>query len=297
MKPLSIAVTGGRGRLAPHVADYFRASDSEVVCFSRSAGDGFEPIALLTKPRTLAKFDAILHLGWSTVPFTSEQRAGSEQTTDLHCFTTFWTFVPSRVSLRILSFFPRRPFTETQSFLLPKRRRAARWADMPTANCWLKKSSEPACAAQDSLRCSILRISNVFGTTTRSSTPQGIISRVCRAIREETLMSIWGDGSNTKDYLFQVDLLDAVQAIVARALTGTFNVASEQSLSVNEIVSLVEMLTGKTLRVAHFPAFSWDVARSYISVRKLRVATGWRARYDPKEAVRQMTEAEIGCVS
>ena len=92
-------------------------------------------------------------------------------------------------------------------------------------------------------------------------------------------MSIWGDGENTKDYLFLADFLDAVQAVVTRGVTGTFNVASEQSLSVNDIVSLVESLTGKKLRLAHCAAFSWDVEKSYISARKLRKATGWHARH------------------
>ena len=109
-------------------------------------------------------------------------------------------------------------------------------------------------------------------------------------------MSIWGDGENTKDYLFLTDFLDAVQTVVTRGLTGTFNVASEQSLSVNNIVSLVESLTGKKLRLAHCPAFSWDVQESHVSSRKLRSGTGWRARHDLVEAIRQLTEAELKCV-
>ena len=109
-------------------------------------------------------------------------------------------------------------------------------------------------------------------------------------------MSIWGDGENTKDYLFLADFLDAVQAVVTRGLTGTFNVASEQSMSVNNIVSLVESLMGKKLRLAHCPAFSWDVAKSHVSARKLRKATGWHARYDLAEAIRELAEAELKCV-
>ena len=43
----------------------------------------FRQISLLTEPRTLADFDAVLHLGWSTVPLTSEEMPGLEQATDL----------------------------------------------------------------------------------------------------------------------------------------------------------------------------------------------------------------------
>ena len=126
--------------------------------------------------------------------------------------------------------------------------------------------------------------------------PQGLISRVCRAVHENTPISIWGDGGNTKDYLFLDDFLDALEVIIDRGLTGTFNVASEQSLSVQEIVSIVESSTGKELKVVHCPAFPWDVEESRISTQKLRAATGWRARSDLTEAIQQVIEAELKCV-
>ena len=126
--------------------------------------------------------------------------------------------------------------------------------------------------------------------------PQGLISRVCRAVHENTPLSIWGDGGNTKDYLFLDDFLDALEVIIDRGFTGTFNVASEQSLSVQEIVSIVESSTGKELKVVHCPAFPWDVEESRISTQKLRAATGWRARSDLTEAIQQVIEAELKCV-
>ena len=130
----------------------------------------------------------------------------------------------------------------------------------------------------------------------QSTKPQGLISRVCRAIHENTPISIWGDGGNTKDYLFLDDFLDALEIIIDRGLTGTFNVASERSLSVQEIVSLVESFAGKKLKLVHCPAFPWDVEESRISAQKLRAATGWRARSDIAEAVQQVIEAELKCV-
>ena len=110
------------------------------------------------------------------------------------------------------------------------------------------------------------------------------------------MMLIWGDGENTKDYLFLGDFLDAVQAVVTCGLTGTFNVASGQSISVNRIISIVETLTAKKLQLARRPAFPWDVSMSHISARKLREATGWHARHDLAEAIREVAEAELRCV-
>ena len=76
MKPLRIAVTGGRGRLAP----LWRLICAKGIRKSCPSHDRleiiFEQITLLVRTPTLADLDAILHMGWSTVPLTSEERPG-----------------------------------------------------------------------------------------------------------------------------------------------------------------------------------------------------------------------------
>ena len=138
----------------------------------------------------------------------------------------------------------------------------------------------------------------------QSTKPQSLISRVCRAIHENTPISIWGDGGNTKDYLFLDDFLDALEIIIDRGLTGTFNVASERSLSVQEIVSLVESLGGKKLArpLSCLPVgcrrksnFCSEAACSYRMARAVRYrrshSAGYRSRIemrlsDVRQAVR-----------
>jgi UDP-glucose 4-epimerase len=296
MKPLRIAVTGGRGRLAPLILAHLQEGNSEVVSFSRSAGDNFQEIAHLTEPRTLANFDAVLHLGWSTLPLTSEERPGSEQAIDLPLLQDILNACAAVRRPPHLVFFSTAAVYGNTIVSATEESPCNPLGGYARAKLMAEEVIRTTCRRNRGLRCGILRISNVFGSTTSSTKPQGVIPRICRAIHDETLMSIWGDGENTKDYLFLADFLDAVQAVVTRGLTGTFNVASEQSLSVNNIVSLVESLMGKKLRLARCPAFSWDVAKSHVSARKLRKATGWHARYDLAEAIRELAEAELKCV-
>lgn len=296
MKPLRIAMTGGRGRLAPFIAAHLCAADAEVVSFSRSAGDGFRCTSLLAQSRTLADFDVILHLGWSTVPLTSEERPGVEKTSDLPLLENMLDACASARQPPHVVFFSTAAVYGNTSLPATEDSICRPVGNYARAKLRAEEIIRTACGRHPRLRCCSLRISNVFGSAINSTKPQGIIPRVCRAIHEETPMSLWGDGGNTKDYLFLDDFLNAVQTVADRGLTGTFNVASEQSLSVREIVSLVESFAGKKLMVAHCPAFSWDVEESRISAQKLRAATGWQARHDIAEAIRQVTEAELKCV-
>ena len=296
MTPKRIAVTGGRGRLAPCVAARMSELDSAVVCFSRSAGDGFQELSLLTEPRTLADFDALLHLAWSTVPLTSEEKPGREQATDLPLLKEILNACAALRRPPQLVFFSTAAVYGNTSVPATEETPCNPLGSYARAKLLAEEIIRAACANHPALRCCILRISNVFGSTALSTKPQGIISRICRAVHDEAPIFLWGDGENTKDYLFLDDLLDAVQAVVARRRTGTFNVASEKSLSVNDIISLVESFTGKKLHLARCAAFPWDVERSYISARKLRKATGWHARHDIAAAIRELTEAELKCV-
>ncbi len=296
MKPLRVAVTGGRGRLAPFIAAHLAAADAEVVSLSRLGGDGFQSISLLTQPRILGNFDVVLHLGWSTVPLTSEERPGVEQTADLPLLLKLLDACASVDHPPHLVFFSSAAVYGNTLVAATEDTLCRPVGHYARAKLRAEEVIRSACERNGSLRCCALRISNVFGSAISSTKPQGIIPRVCRAIHEDTPISIWGDGGNTKDYLFVDDFLNAVQIVVDQGLTGTFNVASEQSLSVREIVALVESVAGKTLKVAHCTAFSWDVEESRISAQRIRAATGWRARHDITEAIRQVTEAELRCV-
>ena len=296
MKSLRIALTGGRGRLAPFVAAHMCSSQAEVVTFSRKCGDGFQPTSLLTKPGALAAFDVVLHLGWSTVPLTSEDMPGVEGITDL---PGLQELLDSCVSTRrppLLVFFSSAAVYGNTATPALEDTPCQPIGHYARAKLQAEDLIRSACKRYDMLRCCALRISNLFGSAMQLTKPQGLISRVCRAVHENTPISIWGDGGNTKDYLFLDDFLDALEVIIDRGLTGTFNVASEQSLSVQEIVSIVESSTGKELKVVHCPAFPWDVEESRISTQKLRAATGWRARSDLTEAIQQVIEAELKCV-
>ena len=283
-----IAITGGRGRLAPLIAADLKARGCNVTTFSRAQGDGHFDIARLTDPSLAATFDTIMHLAWSSVPLTSEQNPGGEELSDI-------------------------PFLQTLLATLEKIPAAPHFIFFSTAavygNCDHPASEEATCAplghyaaaklqAENLIRGTgmqncVLRISNVFGFSDHSPRPQGIIPRLCEAAHSGSPLTIWGDGTATKDYLFCADFFDAIGAVLDQRLTGTFNVASEQSLSLREIIALVELVAGKKLAVNETPHFPWDVERTLLSAKKLCAATGWRAGQDARAAIENLIRAEL----
>ena len=83
-----LAITGGRGRLAPLVARFFEDAGCEVQRFSRRADGGFQALERLGDPAVFSTYDAVIHAAWSTVPFTAEQNPGAAEVHDLPLLRT-----------------------------------------------------------------------------------------------------------------------------------------------------------------------------------------------------------------
>lgn len=277
-----LAITGGRGRLAPGVAAHLRGAGYEVVLFSRNAGEGFRSMASLAVPEVLGEFDAVLHLGWSTVPLVSEENPGLEQEQDFPFVDALVAAAEGTGNRPKLVFFStaavygntfEAPATEETPC-----RPLGRYAAAKLAAEGLLARRENSC---------VLRVTNVFGAGCPLTRPQGIVPVLLQAARAGGEIPVWGDGTAVKDYLAAPDLHRAVEAVLASDLRGVFNVSSGLSLSVNELVSVVEEACGHAIRRRHLPHYLWDVTLAQVSAEKLQRATGWKAALLPHDALRQ----------
>lgn len=291
-RPKSLLVTGGRGRLASLVADYFRAPAYEVALFSRGAGAGFKPLADVTQPAILSAADTVLHLAWSTLPATSEQTPGSEVQADLPVLEkilTALTALPENARPHFVFFSsggavygnaPGRPSREDDACHPIGRYGQAKLA----AEAMIINA-----AARHGLPCTILRISNPYGYPVPRGRVQGIIPHAIRAAVENQPLTLWGDGHACKDFIYYTDFLSAVAEIVDRRLTGVFNICAGESHTVHEIIRLVETHTHRQVSTRTTPAPSWDVQDSRLDNTRLVQATGWRPQVTLDEGVRRST--------
>ncbi len=283
MNKLRIAITGGRGRLAPGLAGFLREGGWEVELFSREGGGGFRALGDLTQPAHLAGFAAVLHLGWSSVPLVAEENPGIEEREDLPFARAMVAAAKECAAPPLLLFFSTAavygntgdaPVTEDVP-CHPLGRYAA--AKLAAEEIFAEAPS--AC---------VLRISNVFSAGCAKTRPQGIIPLLLESARTDRVVTIWGDGSAVKDYIAASDLHAAVAGVLRQRLCGTFNVASGHALSVNELIRLVEQASGYRVPVTHAPHYAWDVVKGIFSSQRLQSAAGWSPQMDPAQAIRDM---------
>jgi UDP-glucose 4-epimerase len=286
--PQRLLVTGGRGRLASLIADHFRAPAHEVVLYSRGGGAGFRDLAELTRPTALTGTDTLLHLAWSTLPATSEQSPGSEQQHDLPLLEKLLQAVAAKR--------PHFIFFSSGGAVYGNAPGRSNREDDPCQpiGCYgrAKLAAEQLIeqtAGRLGVPCTILRISNPYGYPVPTGRVQGIIPHAIRSAIEGRPLPLWGDGHARKDFIYHTDFLSALSEVVARRLTGTFNLCAGESHSVHEIIALVEKHTGKKVLTTTTPGPAWDVQDSRLDQRRLVDATGWRPQVALDEGIRRST--------
>jgi UDP-glucose 4-epimerase len=134
------------------------------------------------------------------------------------------------------------------------------------------------------LDAAIIRPFNNFGPRQNAGSYAGIIPIVVnRATRGEPI-EIYGDGEQTRDFVFVRDTADAAVAMYGEPATRgrIVNVASGREVSVNELVRLLLEAIGADVPVRHVEPRPGDVRRHWASIDLARQLIG----YEPRTSLR-----------
>jgi UDP-glucose 4-epimerase len=139
-----------------------------------------------------------------------------------------------------------------------------------------------------------LRFSNVCGPRQDPSGEAGVIAIFCGCFRDGRAPTIFGDGTQTRDYLYVGDLVGALVAAGDSDATGVLNAGTRQETSVLDIVRLLGEIHGDGAPEPRFaPPRLGEVDRSCLDAGRARDVLGWEARTDITEALRRTYEAAL----
>lgn len=133
----------------------------------------------------------------------------------------------------------------------------------------------------------IVRIFNTFGPG-MSPEDTRVMPRFLKRIRERQAITVYGDGKQTRTYLYIDDLIAGLQIIMARGRSGeVYNIGGEQQLSIVELIEMLRGLTPMPFKVKFRPHFIEDHSGRLPMTNKLR-ELGWRPRVDIATGLRRM---------
>jgi UDP-glucose 4-epimerase len=136
-----------------------------------------------------------------------------------------------------------------------------------------------------------LRYFNVFGPRQDpSSAYSGVISIFAdRASRGEPV-TIFGDGSAYRDFVFVADVVEAnLLAAHAAGVSGrSFNVARGEKTTLTALTEMIGQAVGRTLKVEHAAPRAGDIAESLADIGRARSDLGFAPKVAVLEGLRQL---------
>ncbi|HVX48152.1 MAG TPA: NAD-dependent epimerase/dehydratase family protein [Candidatus Saccharimonadales bacterium] len=101
------------------------------------------------------------------------------------------------------------------------------------------------------LKALVFRISNPYGERQSLASRQGVIPIFLQHIAKGEPITILGDGSMIRDYIYVKDVADMVASSFETARNDLYNLGSGHGLSVNELVDSMRQITGREIQTEH----------------------------------------------
>jgi UDP-glucose 4-epimerase len=138
------------------------------------------------------------------------------------------------------------------------------------------------------LRTLSLRYFNVFGPRQDpKSEYAAVIPRFIAKILSQGSPTIYGDGSQTRDFTYVKDVVQANIRAMESEAQGVFNVAYCKRIDLNELASLIMEITGITVPLVYEPSRTGDVRDSLADITRAQEAFGYAPEYTVKTGLRE----------
>ena len=123
----------------------------------------------------------------------------------------------------------------------------------------------------------VLRVSNAYGERQRADRGQGAVSVfLSRALKGEPV-TIWGDGSVVRDYVYVGDVARALAAAARHhGADRVFNIGTGRGTSLNDLIAIIEKACGREVKRVYQEGRTFDIDRNILDVSRAAARLGWR---------------------
>ncbi len=132
-----------------------------------------------------------------------------------------------------------------------------------------------------------LRYANVYGPRQDPEGEAGVISIFLQKMLSNEQPIIFGNGRQTRDFVYVDDVVEANLAVMGQGSQGVYNVGTGVETSINELFRMLVSLTGATCKEVHGPAKQGEQMRSVVDPTKIKQELGWDPRVDLAEGLKR----------
>ena len=144
------------------------------------------------------------------------------------------------------------------------------------------------------MECVALRFGNVYGPRQDPRGDAGVIAIFCGRLQDGRDLTIFGDGSQTRDYIYVGDVADAFVTAASAPLPAAgkldargYTVGTGVETSVVELAEMLRRASGKEVAIHFAPKRPGELQRSVLDPRKAERELGWKARVGLEEGLKE----------
>ncbi|MEQ9617543.1 MAG: NAD-dependent epimerase/dehydratase family protein [Deltaproteobacteria bacterium] len=134
-----------------------------------------------------------------------------------------------------------------------------------------------------------LRYANVYGPRQNPHGEAGVVAIFCSRILSGEPCKIFGDGGQTRDYVFAGDVARASLKALG-APSGSYNIGTGIETSVTELVKELELASGTDVKVEHAEERAGEVRRISLDAELAGKVLGWKPEIQLSEGIKKTWE-------
>lgn len=123
----------------------------------------------------------------------------------------------------------------------------------------------------------VLRFANVYGERQGDRGEGGVISIFARKVAGGGALSVYGDGHQTRDFIYAGDIAAGIcAALTIPAANTVYNLSTQTETSLLDLIQIFGRITGRKIETNFCPARAGDICRSVLCNEKARQALKWQ---------------------
>jgi len=136
-----------------------------------------------------------------------------------------------------------------------------------------------------------LRLGNVYGPRQDPFGEAGVIAIFCGKLLEGGRPTVFGDGKQTRDYIYVRDVVDAALIVAVNDIHGSYNVGRGAETTVLELIETLSDLAGVEAEPEFAPARPGEVLRNALDPSKSKSELGFEAKVGMGDGLRTTLES------
>lgn len=129
-----------------------------------------------------------------------------------------------------------------------------------------------------------LRFSNIYGP--HSKNKGSVVAAFLKDIAANKKITVYGDGTQTRDYLYVEDLANGIVAAIENRVIGVYQLGSGKGTSINELIEIIRSVIDVDFEVDYKDFRQGEILHTFCNISKAKAGFGFNPSIELQEGIR-----------